>query len=406
MRSDLCSEAGFVAPFGSEGPDPGYFSWDQDLKSTKCINQVMTEYFIGMMSGTSLDGVDAVLCSFAADGHFNVLADYAVSYPAEIRQQVLSLQDIGIDELRRAARLGNQLADLYAAAVQGVLQTAGFRAAQIRTIGCHGQTVRHAPLDGYTVQLGNLARLAESTGIDVAGDFRSRDVAAGGQGAPLVPAFHQAVFAHADHARVIVNIGGISNLTILIPGTPAGGFDCGPGNMLLDAWCQLHQGLAYDQAGAWAASGQPNTDLLSVLLDDPYFSAPPPKSTGRDLFSLEWLQTRLTGFESLSAADVQATLLAQTVQCIAIAIEDFATEAREVYLCGGGAHNLELVTRLKQRLPTRHIESSAALGLPVHQVEAAAFAWLARQLLARLPGNLPEVTGAQGLRVLGALYPR
>jgi anhydro-N-acetylmuramic acid kinase len=256
------------------------------------------------------------------------------------------------------------------------------------------------------LQIGNLARLAELTGIDVAGDFRSRDVAAQGQGAPLVPAFHQAVFADPACARVIVNIGGISNLTLLLPGLPVGGFDCGPGNMLLDAWCQQHQGLPYDRGGAWAASGKVHAGLLASLLDDPFFAAAPPKSTGRDLFDFNWLQRKLSAFSSVAPADVQATLLAQTVNSIAAAIERFAPQAQEVYLCGGGAHNAELVRTLGQRLPACSLDSSLVLGLPVHQVEAAAFAWLARQLVRRAPGNLPAVTGASGLRILGALYPR
>lgn len=366
----------------------------------------MTEYFIGIMSGTSLDGVDAVLAGFDQDGRFEVVADCAVAYPDEVRQQVLALQSVGQDELRRSALLANRLAELYAQAVDGVLVAASIGADQVKAIGCHGQTVRHAPDQGYTLQLGNLAHLVELTGIDVAGDFRSRDVAAGGQGAPLVPAFHHAAFAHPQRARVIVNIGGISNLTILSPTSPVGGFDCGPGNMLMDAWCQRHLGLPYDRGGAWAASGQVDPGLLESLMDEAFFRATPPKSTGRDLFDLQWLLSRLDRYPALAAEDVQATLLAQTVAGIADAIERFAAGTEEVFLCGGGALNAELVARLKQRLPLCRIESSAALGLPVHQVEAAAFAWLAWQLMHRRPGNLPEVTGAEGLRVLGALYPR
>jgi anhydro-N-acetylmuramic acid kinase len=366
----------------------------------------MTEYFIGIMSGTSLDGVDAVLAGVEADGRFSVLADSAVPYPAEVRQQVLALQSVGHDELRRSALLANRLTELYAEAVHAVLVRAGMDASQISSIGCHGQTVRHAPAEGYTLQLGNLARLAELTQIDVAGDFRSRDVAAGGQGAPLVPAFHHAAFSDPEQARVIVNIGGISNLTLLLPGASVGGFDCGPGNMLLDAWCQLHQGQPYDRDGAWAASGQVDLVLLANMLAEPFFLAPPPKSTGRDLFDMAWLNAHLQSFPTLAPQDVQATLLALTVAGIAVAIERFAPAARQIFLCGGGALNHALVAGLEQRLPLCRIDSSAALGLPVHQVEAAAFAWLAWQLLHRRCGNLPEVTGAQGLRVLGALYPR
>jgi anhydro-N-acetylmuramic acid kinase len=366
----------------------------------------MTEHFIGIMSGTSRDGVDAVLVGFDSDEQFKVVAEYTLPYPDEVREQALQLQFVGADELRRAALLANRLAELYAGAVAGVLREAGMPTGQIRAIGCHGQTVRHAPADGYTLQIGNLARLAELTQIDVIGDFRSRDVAAGGQGAPLVPAFHQAAFGHAARARVIVNIGGISNLSMLLPGQPVWGFDCGPGNMLLDAWCQQHQGLPYDRAGAWAASGTTNPDLLTALLDEPFFRAPAPKSTGRDLFDVNWLRQKLAPYNGLAPQDVQATLLALTVQTVAQAIETGAPDAREVFLCGGGALNDELVRQLALRLPACTLANSSALGLPALQVEAAAFAWLARQTTERRPGNLPAATGARGLRVLGAIYPR
>jgi anhydro-N-acetylmuramic acid kinase len=365
----------------------------------------MREYFIGLMSGTSLDGVDAVAASFEDDGTFAVLADHAVPMPGEVRSEVLALQSIGSDELRRSARLANRLAVLYAEAVTGVLSAAGLEPDSVRAIGCHGQTVRHAPGDGYTLQIGNLSLLAELTGIDVAGDFRSRDVAAGGQGAPLVPAFHQAAFAHPERARVIVNIGGISNLTLLLPGEPVSGFDCGPGNMLMDAWIRHHLGRDYDAAGAWAASGRVDAALLAALLDEPFFAAPPPKSTGRDLFDLGWLEQRLATRAALQPADVQATLLAQTACGIADAIERFAAGAEEVFLCGGGARNATLVSALAARMPTRRLADSSELGLPAHQVEATAFAWLARQLCRREPGNQPAATGAAGPRVLGALYP-
>lgn len=365
----------------------------------------MTEYFIGLMSGTSLDGVDAVVAGFEPDGRFTVLADHAVDFPATLRDEVLALQTSGHDELHRTALLANRLAELYAEAVHGALGAAALDGQRIRAIGCHGQTIRHAPADGYTLQIGNLSLLAELTGIDVAGDFRSRDVAAGGQGAPLVPAFHQAAFAHPERARVIVNIGGISNLTLLLPGEKVSGFDCGPGNMLMDAWCRRHLQRPYDAGGAWAASGQVDTALLEVLLDDPYFAATPPKSTGRDLFDTAWLDARLQRFPNCAAADVQATLLAQTACSIADAIVRFAPRAEEVFLCGGGARNTALVRALAARLPGRRLSDSSELGLPVHQVEATAFAWLARQLCCRAAGNLPAATGAAGPRVLGALYP-
>ncbi|MBV8049416.1 MAG: anhydro-N-acetylmuramic acid kinase [Paludibacterium sp.] len=366
----------------------------------------MEALFVGMMSGTSLDGVDAVLAAFDSHGELTVRAEHALPYPADIRAEVLALQQTGNDELRRAARLANKLADLYARAVNALLAQNGVRADQVRAIGCHGQTIRHAPQDGYTLQIGNLARLAEQTGIDVIGDFRSRDVAAGGHGAPLVPAFHRAVFAHPERARVIVNIGGISNLTLLIPGHPVSGFDCGPGNMLMDAWCRRHIGQPFDRDGRWAATGQIDAALLAALLAEPFFAAAPPKSTGRDLFDLHWLDRLLAPFAPLAPQDVQATLLALTAASIADAIARHADAAQEVFLCGGGAFNHTLVAALGARLAGRHLNQTAALGLPPQQVEAAAFAWLARQCLAHEPGNLPEATGAAGPRVLGAIYPR
>lgn len=366
----------------------------------------MSDLYIGLMSGSSLDGVDAVLAAFGHDGRLQLLGDYATPYPDDVRHDILALQDVADNELDRAARLAGTLARLYADAVLGLLQTTGHRPAQIRAIGCHGQTVRHAPQAGYTLQLGNLALLAELTGICVAGDFRSRDVAAGGQGAPLVPAFHQGVFASPDEARVIVNVGGIANFTRLTPGQPVIGFDSGPGNMLMDAWIRQHHGQHYDADGAWAASGRADPALLATLLGEPYFAAPVPKSTGRDLFSLRWLQGRLAAHPGLPAADVQATLLELTAASIADAIQHYAPATRALYLCGGGAHNGALRRALGARLPGMNVDDTGALGLPVQHVEAAAFAWLAQQLLQRRPGNLPAATGAAGERVLGALYPR
>ena len=365
----------------------------------------MSELLIGLMSGTSLDGVDAVLVDFAADTRFTVRGDYSIAYPSTLREEILALQNPGHNELHRNALLANALADLYAVSISGLLQHCTVATTAIRAIGCHGQTVRHAPWDGYTLQTVNLARLAEHCQIDVIGDFRSRDVAAGGHGAPLVPAFHQAAFAHKHLARVIVNIGGISNLTLLLPGQPVSGFDCGPGNMLMDAWCRRHLHKPFDENGQWAATGKVNPALLTALLEAPFFAAAPPKSTGRELFSIDWLDNNLAGFAALSAADVQATLCALTVAGISQAITRFAPSANEVFLCGGGALNLTLRQYLAGSMPDRQIADSQALGLSVQQVEATAFAWLAHQYLHRLPGNLPEATGAQGLRMLGALYP-
>ena len=369
----------------------------------------MSEIFIGLMSGTSLDGVDAVAVRFG-DGGMQLLGEAFVAYPDSVREQVLSLQLVADNELDRSARLGNQLAEIYASAVQAVRHTAALEASQVTAVACHGQTIRHAPQAGYTLQIGNHALLAERCGIDVIGDLRSRDVAAGGQGAPLVPAFHQAMFASADTPRAILNIGGIANLTRLHPGLPVIGFDTGPGNMLLDAWIRHHHDLPYDADGAWAASGQNSSSLLQILLAEPYFADDIPKSTGRDLFSMEWLAERLERHRlqhgDITAANVQATLLQLSAHSIAHAVTRFAPATRALYLCGGGVRNSALCRALQHLLPSMHIAATDALGLPAQQVEAAAFAWLGWCFSRRMAGNLPEVTGASGLRVLGALYPR
>ncbi|MDN0081975.1 anhydro-N-acetylmuramic acid kinase [Crenobacter sp. SG2305] len=365
--------------------------------------------YIGLMSGTSLDGVDAVLVEFDAVGRPRLLGEATLSYPSDVREAVLALQPVDGNELDRAARLGNRLADLYAETVARLLAATGFDASAIRAIGCHGQTIRHAPEVGYTIQIGNLARLAERAEIDVIGDFRSRDVAAGGQGAPLVPAFHLGVFGSDDEGRVVINIGGIANLSVLEPDGSAIGFDCGPGNMLLDAWVHRHHGHTFDADGAWAASGTVVPELLTAMLAEPFFAAPPPKSTGRDLFDLRWLDALLARLRprlgDVLPVDVQATLLALTVEGIASAVELHAQNAVALYVCGGGARNGFLMQQLGRRMPRHRLATTDALGLGAQQVEAAAFAWLARQFVERHPGNLPGVTGAAGLRVLGALYP-
>lgn len=364
-------------------------------------------YTIGLMSGTSLDGVDAALVRFDDSGRPNVEADAFVTYPADVREEVLALQPVGHNELDRAARLGNRIAELYAEAVSTLLIKTRLTASNIAALGAHGQTIRHSPQHGYTLQIGNLSRLAELTGIDVAGDFRSRDVAAGGHGAPLVPAFHQAVFGSDTEARVILNIGGIANLTQLAPGKPVIGFDCGPGNMLMDAWVQSHLNKSYDTDGVWAASGLVLPGLLQNMLAEPFFALPPPKSTGRDLFDLAWLNRQLAQLTtSPRPQDVQATLLELSAQSAANAIKLRCPDTAAVYVCGGGAKNQQLMKKLADQLPGCCVNSTDALGMPVHQVEAAAFAWLAYRLIKREPGNLPEVTGAAGLRVLGAIHPK
>jgi anhydro-N-acetylmuramic acid kinase len=360
------------------------------------------ELYVGLMSGTSLDGIDAVLAAFE-NNTCKLLHSQFIPFDEALRIELLALNSAGANELERAAVAANELSRRYAAAIQALLGKAEIRAEQVKAIGCHGQTVRHRPDLGFTIQLANPALLAELSGIAVVADFRSRDIAAGGQGAPLVPAFHAALFSHPEHHRVIVNIGGISNLTSLPPHNGVLGFDCGPGNLLLDAWTALHLGQSYDKDGTWAASGRLIPELLRRLQTEPFFASPPPKSTGRDLFNLPWLEHFLS--PDFTPADVQATLLELTVKGISSAILDHCSTASEIYLCGGGTHNGALVRRLKQALPNRAIAPTDDLGVNADWVEAFAFAWLARQALNGNPGNLPEVTGARGARILGAIYP-
>lgn len=359
------------------------------------------DLYIGLMSGTSLDGVDAVLLEI--DGHHcQVKGSHFSPFSAELRQALLDLHHPSENELERASLVANSLSCLYAITVQNLLEESNLRSTDIQALGCHGQTIRHRPEMGFTLQIFNPALLAELVGITVIADFRSRDIAAGGQGAPLVPAFHQAVFQHATLNRVVVNIGGISNLTYLPSDGDIIGFDSGPGNMLLDAWINKIKGHAYDKDGAWAATGKIHQPLLNKLLACPFFSQKPPKSTGRDLFSLQWLLPQLSA--EYAPEDVQRTLLELTAQSISDAIQQHCRKVDEIYLCGGGAHNVFLNARLRELLQPVRIEPSDVLGIGVNSVEGAAFAWLAQQTLAGKPGNLPTVTGAQGHRILGAIY--
>ena len=357
----------------------------------------------GLMSGTSLDGVDAVLVDFSENSP-RTLATFWLPYPAEIRRQALQLQNAQDDEIRSAALLANELARCYAEAVRQVLAGAGVDTAQVAAIGCHGQTIRHQPAAGYSIQLNNPALLAELTGIAVVADFRSRDIAAGGQGAPLVPAFHAAVFGDPQQHRVILNLGGIANLTDLNPLLPVRGFDCGPGNLLMDAWIERHRGQRYDEGGHWAAEGQVLPDLLQRLLAAPFFTTSPPKSCGRDEFNSDWLEARLAGSER--PEDVQATLLELTAVSSSAAIGRWCGSPQEVFVCGGGARNQALMARLQQHLADCRVAGTDFLGQPADWVEAVAFAWLAWRTLNGETGNLAEVTGARGPRILGAIYPR
>lgn len=350
------------------------------------------------MSGTSLDGVDAVLVDLASTQP-RLLATAYLPFDDTLKQDLLALHTPSHNELHQAHLVGNQLARLYAASVAKLNLKSGLA---VRAIGCHGQTIRHCPEHGYTLQIGNAALLAELTQMTVVSDFRSRDIAAGGQGAPLVPAFHDQVLRHPNIHRVIVNIGGISNLTNLSPHTPTAGFDCGPGNLLMDAWCKLHLQQAYDKNGAWAATGKVLPNLLQKMLNEPFFALSPPKSSGRDLFHLDWLRQKLQGNEQ--AVDVQATLLALTSMTIAQAIQQYCQGAVEVYLCGGGAHNAALRHHLSARLPDCRVETTQLLGVDSDYLEAIAFAWLAQQNQQSKPANLPRVTGAKRACVLGAVH--
>ncbi|MDO8419425.1 MAG: anhydro-N-acetylmuramic acid kinase, partial [Rubrivivax sp.] len=365
--------------------------------------------FIGLMSGTSLDGVDGVLVHDTADGRAPVRAAAHVSLPMPeaLRGELLALNRAGANELHRAALAANAISGLYADAVAQLLGQAGVAAADVAAVGAHGQTVRHRPQEfdgtGYTLQLVNGALLAELTGIDVVCDFRSRDLAAGGQGAPLVTAFHAACFAQPGTAVAVLNVGGIANLTLLSASGEAQGFDCGPGNMLMDLWCRQHRGTAFDAGGAWAAGGTVDALLLDRLLAEPFFGRAPPKSTGRDLFDAAWLDARLTRVAT-SAQDVMATLTELTARAAIDALRRHAPQTRSLLVCGGGAYNGHLMSRLARWMPPGStVRSSADIGLPPEQVEALAFAWLARAHRDRTSGNLPAVTGARGPRVLGAL---
>jgi anhydro-N-acetylmuramic acid kinase len=362
----------------------------------------------GVMSGTSLDGVDAVVADFApAQGVCRTLGAAHVPFPAGLRQSLVALQASGEDELARAAQASVALADCYVEAVLAACASAGLAAADLVSVGVHGQTVRHRPDEGWTIQLNDPARVAERAGVTVVADFRRRDMAAGGQGAPLVPAFHAALFGRADRARAVVNLGGIANVTLLVPGAPVRGFDTGPGNVLLDHWFARHGGGPFDDGGAWAASGRVDHRLLHMMLDEPFFAAAPPKSTGRDLFNAGWLDAML-GHRGAPEhpADVQATLAALTARTVADGIRTAHAGVDEVLVCGGGARNATVMRMLAHDLAPARVAPTSDEGVAVDQVEALAFAWLAREALAGRTASLPAVTGAAGPRVLGAIYPK
>lgn len=379
---------------------------------TQRTNTPQTNY-IGLMSGTSLDGVDGVIVHFSQHPHHlqsDVLAHVHLPMPTALQDKLSQLNEPGANELHLSAIAANELIlSLYLPAVDQLLQKTKLTYSQIKAIGAHGQTVRHHPChmlsQSYSVQLNAPALLAEKTGITVVADFRSRDIAAGGQGAPLVPAFHLQQYGNPNHTICILNLGGIANLSILHPNGKVLGFDCGPANTLLDCWIQRHLNQSFDIDGQWALSGKPIPELLEKMLTtEPYFQKYAPKSTGRDLFNLTWLDQMCIGFDSARPQDIQSTLLELTVQSCVQAIKQYAAQTHEVIVCGGGALNQTLMARLTQSLTPITVSSSQTYGLPPLQVEAVAFAWLASQCMHQQPGNIEQATGAQGKRILGAIY--
>ena len=367
----------------------------------------MAELFVGLMSGTSLDGIDAVLVDFAEDPP-RLIETLSHPLPDALRQQLATLCQPGDDEIERMGQADIALGELFADAVQQLLRQTDIPAAEIHAIGSHGQTIRHRPDAGFTLQIGDPNHIAQRTGITTTADFRRRDMAAGGQGAPLVPAFHAALFRSPDITRVVLNLGGMANITLLPanPEQPVSGFDTGPGNVLMDLWARQHLGRPLDEGGAWAASGRVDEALLARCLSDSYFRQPPPKSTGREHFNADWLATQLGESEhSPSAVDVQATLCELTAISVAEAVRQAGADIAELLVCGGGARNAHLLSRLRAHLEPMDVIPSDARGLAADWVEAVAFAWLARETLAGRPGNLPAVTGASEAVVLGAIYP-
>jgi anhydro-N-acetylmuramic acid kinase len=361
--------------------------------------------YIGLISGTSADSIDAVLVRFRA-GKPQTLASYAHPWPTGLRERMLAVaQGEAALDLDAWGRLDVEIGQQFADAALQLLEQGGTAASAVRAIGSHGHTLRHRPGGDhpFTLQLGDPCVIAERCRIDVVADFRRADVAAGGQGAPLLPALHAMLLARPGHTRVVLNLGGIANITVLGADGSVLGFDTGPANGLLDAWCLRQRGEPFDRGGAFAASGRVDPALLDALLLDPYFALPPPKSTGREHFHLEWLATH-PRWDALDPADVQATLLELTARSVAAAITQHAPDAEEVLACGGGVHNGGLMQRLAVLLAPRVLQSTSRLGVDPDFLEATAFAWLARQRLLNLPGNLPTVTGARGPRVLGAIY--
>ena len=361
------------------------------------------QIYLGVMSGTSLDGADVVALE-VTHNHFEVIGAFSAPFDPDLRSACLHLQSAQADEIHTAQQVANQLADLYSHAINALMTDLELTPAKVQAVGVHGQTIRHRPECGYTVQLNQPARIAEQTGLTVVSDFRARDIAAGGHGAPLVPAFHDALWRVADKNRVVLNIGGFANISVLNVNQPTFGFDTGPGNVLMDAWIDHHHELAYDANGGWAAQGQVNEALLKDMLADPYFHQAAPKSTGRDYFHMAWLNQQLAAHPHTAAADVQATLLALTAHSICDAIQTASPQCHDIIVAGGGALNRMLMLQLQihSHCP---VTNSGTLGIDPMHLEGAAFAWLAHRTMNHLSGNLPAVTGARSERILGQITP-
>ncbi len=364
------------------------------------------QYFIGLMSGTSTDGVDGALVAFKKEASPQIIAFSSLAMPSDLRRTFLALNKAGDNELEQAHLAANRLADLYAECCHDLLKQSQLSNAHITAIGAHGQTVRHRPDLGFTIQLNAPARLAELTKIDVIADFRSRDVAAGGQGAPFAPLLHQALFRDTTKTRVILNLGGIANITLLAPHQPLLGFDTGPANALMDYWIDKHLGKTFDKDGAWGASGNIHNGLLTQLLSEPYFAKSAPKSTGRDLFNPLWLDQHVVAFnEHIPAVDIMATLRALTTHSIAQAITRHSNRVDEIIVCGGGVKNIALMQELKALMGCE-VNAIEQYGFDSQAIEALAFAWLAKAFYDKEPLNFPELTGSRHATIAGALYPR
>lgn len=362
--------------------------------------------YLGLISGTSADAVNAALVHFNGD-RIDLRATSVTPIPPPLRRQILDLYSPGYDEIDRVGVLDRQLGTLFGECALQLLASVGVPPEDVNAIGSHGQTIRHRPAAAlpFTVQIADPNTIAQVTGIPTVADFRRRDIACGGEGAPLAPGLHHALFASPHETRAVLNIGGIANLTILSARGAAIGFDTGPGNGLMDSWVHRHLGSDFDKDGAWASTGRVNNPLLSRLLAHAYFTQPPPKSTGREEFTLSWVDQVLTEFPDVPSADVQATLLQLTVVTIADAVSDYCPASAKVYVCGGGIHNSFLIERLQSKLQPRLLSSTAELGLDPDWVEAVTFAWLAMRTRNNLFGNLKDVTGAQEDAVLGCVYP-